>query len=176
MTILIAVNAAYELFFWFFNGDPIIYRILIFRYLSLIGFGCYIGTGGKINKVFSILLLVTGLLFTYLISYLNFDLFVFSERKSTSYLATMFVVPIFYWLSKSNISFKPLQYLGTISYSILFAQMIYYKFFNFVTKQLPYTALRVVCDIIICVVLGIVFDAVVTPVTKKLCKRIKGNI
>ena len=159
------------------------YRLLVFRYIYIISFGCYLYLRGqkKIKKWYPFLFII-GVSYIMLISYTSYKPQLFTYWKNTSALATMYVIPIFgflmeYYNKKSelfekNIITKTLAFIGTASYNIFFIQILYYNYFNkMVGKFISHDIIHVLINLILCLIFGIGFYYLETPLTKKLIKQ-----
>lgn len=131
-------------FFWeimsaSYGVDAAIYRILIFRYLLLIGLGVYIGENPntKIDKKILAVSIIFGVIYTILPVYWDYEYRIFTYKGwcGTSMMFSLYVFPLIYMIlqyfkdytSKSIIG-RMIALIGQSSYHIMYTQMIYYNF------------------------------------------------
>lgn len=109
------------------------YRLLAYRYIFALAFGCYLyiyrESLGKWYKWLCFFAVGAGYL--YLINYTSYQLIVFKYWQRTSMIAMFYITPVFMLGLKKLKSVKcmPLEELGKASYHILMTQIIYYNFF-----------------------------------------------
>lgn len=168
------VNAAFELLknaYWV-NEDC--YRLLIFRYLFLVAFGCYLffhpeGLRGK----HCLLSFGIGLVYLVGISYLNYSPGITQFWPETSFIAALYIVPIFQllWRYCKNCRVPGLTLLGKASYHIYLVQMVYYYLCaDYVYLRIPDRKVQLLVSIAACVSVGILFYCLESPITNKLLR------
>lgn len=171
-----AINFSYEILKNAYNIDEDCYRLIIFRYIFVIAFGCYLAIGKKQIKK-PVYLTCFGIGVAYIIVYKFIEITpIFTKYwTGTSFLACMYVLPIAAFLiSRKGIRFKPLEIIGKASYNIYFVQMVYYEFFSdSVDKSFGYLNqfLLMFITILVCVTIGIVFYYLETPLTKLIISK-----
>ncbi|MCM1404382.1 MAG: hypothetical protein NC133_02675 [Prevotella sp.] len=152
------------------------YRLLIFRYIFLIAFGCYTAIYGFTNikvNVISVLGAMIGLVFIILTQYAKYTPIIFTNWTSTCLVAAMLIIPLFNLIvlkmPRPPKIFKPIELIGKASYNIYFVQMVYYYFVSHLVEILigvRWVAFTV--NIVVCVLVGIIFYLIETPITKKV--------
>lgn len=149
-----------------------LYRLLAFRYIFLIAFGCYIALFGYSNKKVHILSVsgaLLGFLFIVLSQYTSFTPLIFTQWTTTSLAAILFILPLFSAIvlnTKSVPKFcKSLAFVGKASYNIFFVQMaLSYR----LAFSLNIRILALAIGIVSCTLIGIIFYLIETPITKKI--------
>lgn len=186
------MNGMYELLGRAYGLNEECYRLLSFRYISLIAFGSLLGkfaTEGapKIPrlKLFTLALLssVCGAIFITLVERKIYRPRIILYWTNTSFLATLYILPIFaFALARlKDKSFPPLERLGKASFNIYLTQMVYFCYADEkVAKLLPKlssaTADKVaqnIANILICATVGLIFFAVESRATTALLSATK---
>lgn len=172
----IIVNCIYEITKSVLVMDEGLYRLLLFRYITVIAFGCYFAIGKKrINKVIWIGMCVIGIAFIILFKYFSLSTFVFNYWTGTSMIASFYIISIAKCLLRANkLHCKPIELLGKASYNVFLVQMAYYG----ICAQMVYSAvqnpvLQIVISMIICVSAGLGFYFLEDPLTKRVMKLIR---
>lgn len=169
------LNVAYEISVKVFMISAKSYRLLIFRYILVIAYGCYLYQN-KENKLGrkNWILFFAGFLFILATDYLNYSPLTVSYVTRTCVYAVLYFLPLFSLAMKylKNIRCRLLELLGNASYHIFFIQMLYYTYWNkYVGNLMPNRLCHLLGNIIICVSLGIVFYYVESPVSKFVLKK-----
>ncbi|MCR5792756.1 MAG: acyltransferase family protein [Lachnospiraceae bacterium] len=160
------LNILYEVLKSVAGMDEALYRLLIFRYTLIIAYGCYLAMDSyKRHKVLSVLAFGVGV--SYIITCKFFEV----EPPFTIYWtgtcmwACLFIIPIAVPLifNKAHNSF--IELLGRASYNIFLVQMVYYNVVNMIYPHIPARALQLVFNIVVCLVAGLVFYFIETPIT-----------
>lgn len=152
-----------------------VFRLLVFRYVFLIALGVYFAIGKfKIKKWMGIVSLLCGGAFLVFAAYTNHKpVIFFREWVRTCLFAALFIAPIAYVLvKKCSFGFKPLEIIGKASYSIMFAQKIFFCIVNRTHNGVDPTFLPILLTFTICVGGGLLFDLVQTPVTNWIIKQV----
>ena len=164
LTSIFIINVIYEivkLALWMSESE---YRLLIFRYIFIIAFGCYACISkkkedeklcnGLIEGIFAL-----GVFFVILFSYTSYEPKLFTFWSTTSAPATLYIAPIMFLLVKKvKIQFAPLELIGKASFDVFLVQMVYYVLYDsFIADKLKglSDALNFVITVIVCVILGI---------------------
>lgn len=164
-------NVTYELVKWKCGMSAELYRLLAFRYVMLFAFGSYFAEGGKFSSAQSICLAAAGLVSVFLNAYRNITLFFITYWRTTSFATTLHVIPLFYWLKSTQFKCGFFERIGKASYNIYLVQMVYFAFFaGWLYDRIPYTILRLVINLVLCVCMGLLFYVVETPVTRFVIK------
>lgn len=179
-------NGLFELLKIAYGMNDYEYRLLVFRYVFIIAAGCYIALGNwqKISKgkqiVLSVICVVIGVGFSYLFSYTNYVPKVITYWKTTSFLACLYLVPIFcVLLTKVRLGFKPLELIGKAAFNIMLVQKIYFIFLQKTYEIIPNVGVHLFISILNCVTVGVIFYIFESKLTKyilgKLEKKAKIN-
>ncbi len=169
------INAVFEVFQRIIGLNEEIYRLLLFRYILLIAFGCYLNVGiRKIRKIEYLLSFILGSIYIWVVCYTNYIPKVIIYWSSTSFIAGLFVIPITAVLIKNvNFKFYLLEILGKASYNIFLVQMVYYLIVcNYIYEFFHSRSLQVFISIILCLSGGVIFYYIETPVTNWITKRV----
>ena len=176
LIICFIINYIYEILKNAYYINDASYRLLVFRYIFVIAFGCYLAVGKKQIK-WQIYLAWFGIGVMYIVLFRFFGITpIFTQYwTGTSFWACMYILPIAAFLiSRKNLRFKPLEIIGKASYNIFLFQMVFYGYcsglvnnlFSFINSKL----LLLFLYIMICVTIGIVFYYIETPLTKLIIK------
>lgn len=130
LILAVFLNALFELLQRVYFVSSVHYRLLLFRYLLLIAFGCYLYLKkGKIRKPIGIASTLIGIIFIWLYTYCNYTPYILIYWTGTSFLAALYIMPVIGLLlcsSKiSRIKCLPLELLGKASYHIFLTQMFF---------------------------------------------------
>lgn len=170
-----AANCLYEILRYAYGMNGECYRLLIFRYILVIAFGCYLSLRTRrVKKIWGYVSFIVGLLYIILISYTAYSPKIITYWTGTSFVSCLYVLPIAALLiDKCKVKLKALELIGKASYNIFLVQMIYYSFlagmiYSFVSSRI----LELAADISICVLIGIIFYYVETPITKIILTKV----
>lgn len=153
------------------------YRLLIFRYVFLLGVGIY-AYENSFNLFESVVMTMIGGIFLGITTYEVYAPRIITSWTSTCFLSVMWIVPIIVWLLRRiNLRFKPIETIGWASYDIFLVQMVYYRSYrimlvNVVTKW----ELDLLLGIVICVFTGIILNKVETRLTKITTRKVMNYI
>lgn len=150
------------------------FRLLLFRYILVIAFGCYLYLRkNQIKKIWGILSFVCGTVFLIALCYLGYTpkLIIFWPR--TSYAACLYIMPIIaILLNRCKRGFKPLEIIGKASFNILLTQMVYYMYFaKYIYAAVDNKLIELLAGIGISLVIGVIFYYAEAPVTKFIVKK-----
>lgn len=173
-----AVNVSFEFLQWAYGLNYDTYRLISLRYILLISFGCYIGLNGKLSWPSSVGLFIVGAISIYLNSFKGISLFFITSWRSTSFLTSLFAIPVFYYLIKLDLHCKPLELLGKASYNIFLVQMVFFGFGvrHVVSMFISNPIVHFITCLMICLVGGVVFYFVENPITKVFIKFYKTHV
>lgn len=110
--------------------DPSIYRLLIFRYTLILGFGIYLSFQKQERKELSTFIFLSiGLAYIVINAYV-FTFPLFQNWKSTSMFCAPFAYSLIYFgmFRFSQIKHRKYLILGQASYHIYLTQMVFYAF------------------------------------------------
>ncbi|SDB54384.1 Peptidoglycan/LPS O-acetylase OafA/YrhL, contains acyltransferase and SGNH-hydrolase domains [Pseudobutyrivibrio sp. YE44] len=168
------LNFVFELIQKFFNMPESVYRLLMFRYIFVVAFGCFLAIGKKQVKMwFWIALGVLSFVFIVVTRYGFYEPRIIRYWTGTSMMAVMFVFPFMAWAFGKLFNCSVLAKLGLASYNIFLFQKLYYcvpvwNYVTFVDNRL----VQLLVNIVICSAAGYVFYLVEGPLTKKLIGKV----
>ena len=149
------------------------YRLLIFRYITVIAFGCYFAIGkNQLKAGLKLSMLFFGVIYIIVFQYFGYTPFFMKYWTGTSMFACMYIIPIVSLLIRCDrIKFAPIELLGRASYNIFLSQMVFYAFFaDLIYSVLNNMFLQLLISILICVLSGVGFYFLETPFTRKLIR------
>lgn len=153
-----------------------VYRLLVFRYITVIAFGCYFAIAKtKLGIGIGCTMMIIGIVYIIVTQYLAFPPVIMKYWTGTSMLASIYIIPIASMLLKcEKLRFSPIELIGKASYNIFLVQMAYYGIFaDWLYAVIENKFLQFVISLLICVLLGVVFYLVETPLTKRILKILK---
>lgn len=177
---MLLITLSFELIKFVINIPESGYRLLIFRYLFLIGFGTYLyskyNKNDKMDRKFWLFAPV-GAFFIIITCYLGYESRFFCYWTGTCVIAAMFIMPFVGWAISmmSSVKCGPLEMIGRASYNIFLFQQIWFWFgaqvilFPYVQDQL----LRVVISCLVCIIAGIIYYRIENRITNKLIRKLK---
>ena len=171
------LNGAFEFLKWTYGMNEGFYRLVIFRYLLLIAYGCYLASDGyKTNKKLCWLSFGVGTAYLALVTFLGYKPWILYFWSTTSMLAAFYIMPLAMLLiRKCRFGFAPMELLGKASYHIFFAQMIYFNFANFFYGLVANRALQLLMSFGICLAGGILFYYLESPLSARMIKLVRGR-
>ena len=149
------------------------YRLLIFRYITVIAFGCYFAIGkNQLKAGLKLSMLFFGVIYIIVFQYFGYTPFFMKYWTGTSMFACMYIIPIVSLLIRCDrIKLAPIELLGRASYNIFLSQMVFYAFFaDLIYSVLNNMFLQLLISILICVLSGVGFYFLETPFTRKLIR------
>lgn len=174
------LNALYELMQRLYQVSSALYRLLLFRYLLLIAFGCYLYLKkGKIKKSIGIISALIGIFFLWIYTYCHYTPHIVIYWTGTSFLAALYIMPVVGLLlcstKLSSIKCPPIELLGKASYHIFLSQMFFYQFVMYQLQvrlaNVSTISLLFIC-IAVCISSGILFYEIETRITKWIMKGV----
>lgn len=176
LVLCFCINFIYELLQCAYELNVECYGKILFRYIMLIAFGCYIAIGEKkFKNSFKFLSMIIGVAYIILFVYLDFTPLITRYWTGTSLWACLYILPIAVFLLNSNIHCVLIELIGKASYNIYLFQMVYYCAKNLVYAIVPNRILQVIVNVVICCVMGLIFYYIEQPITNYLKKRIFHN-
>ena len=116
-----------------------------------------------------ILSFIFGAGFIYAVCYAGSRPTSFFRWSRTSMLAVFYIAPIAYLLiKKGSWECKPLELMGKASYNIFFVQMVFFHIVGNYVGGIPGTFLPMLGSYAVCVLGGILFYKLETPITKRI--------
>lgn len=172
------MNVVYELLARICMVNGKCYRLLSFRYLFLIAFGCYLYEykGNKLKNKNWILFL-SGIGFIIATDYLGYEPLTVTYWERTCVYAVLYFLPLFSFAMAhgKNLRCRFLEMLGQASYHVFFVQMLYYNYWeNRVGTWMPNRAFHLLVNILICVSVGIAYYYFETPVSRYVMKKLEN--
>lgn len=163
-------NIAYELIKIPLHIDYYTFRLLVFRYIFAIALGCYFSMGKKkLTMRMGVASFVIGVVFIAAVCYARYQPVVFYRWARTSMMAVFYIAPIAYLLiKKCSFRCKPLEILGQASYNIFFVQMVFFHLVGNYVGGIPGTFWPMLGTYAVCIILGLLFYKIETPITKKI--------
>ncbi|MBE6714710.1 MAG: acyltransferase, partial [Ruminococcaceae bacterium] len=114
--------------------DPSDYRLCALRYVFAVAIGCFIylyyKRDAKWNWVW-VHMFEIGALYIWIVCYTDYKERIFTEWKSTSMMAILFIAPLLAFAIDRCRDWhcKPLEIIGRSSYHILLVQIVYYNYY-----------------------------------------------
>lgn len=168
------INLGYEVIKQAYGMNDAEYRLLIFRYLFIIGCGCYAALYDPEKKLKNILLTIgsmtVGILFIILFSYTSYGEHakIFTYWQNTSLFTVLYLAPIlFVIVKKCHIKCRPLEIVGKASFYIFLVQMAYYIYFHSEVGFQTAGISEYITSVLVCVAIGILFYQITDPVLKR---------
>ncbi len=151
------INVSYEILKSAYMMNEECYRLLIFRYVFLIAFGCYFAIGKThIKNLYFVFAILFSIIYIIIVKYFYVTPVITNYWSGTSIFAIFIVLPVVFLFNK-KIYFKPIEILGKSSYHIFLTQMVYYCSVELIYSVIPNKYIQLLINIIICTLLGIVF-------------------
>lgn len=169
------INLIYEFLIRAYEVNLKTYRVLVFRYIWIIAFGVFLAIGkNKISKKMYAIFMSIGVIYIILFMYCEKELIITKWWVQTSMWASLYILPFASFFINCNLKNYVLELIGKSSYHIFLIQMIYYNHSYVVYRYIKERSLQVVANIIICLVVGVLFYMVETPISKKIRGCVKS--
>lgn len=168
-------NLLYEILQSLIAMDEQTYRLLIFRYLLVISFGCYAAIEKEIkNKLIWLIILFIGISYITSVRYFGITPLFTTKWSGTCLWACMYIAPlIIYIIKNESLRCKALEMIGRSSYNIFLIQMLYYYAFSkYIYSIMENNVLQLLCSLFICIGVGLVFYKLETPLTKYIIRQL----
>lgn len=152
-----------------------IYRLLVFRYILLLGAGTYFYLYRKSgNKLIESIIWVLGVVFIVCTQYLNQIIWPVTFWVGTSFVAVLYIIPMYKWfISREYKWWCPLLNIGKASYNIFLFQMLFYVFFaDSIYKLISYSMIDLCLCLAICLYGGWIFYCYESKWTKNIIKKL----
>lgn len=154
--------------------------MLVFRYIFCVGYGCVLAIPyKKLNKGYYILAFVVGTSFLMAVSYLGYVPKIITYWSGTSFLATLYIIPIFGFLyyKCQNMKYGMFEIIGKASFNIFLVQKLYYKYVDeIIADYILNRGLHLLVNILVCVGIGIVFYYMMIPIYTRLLQKERSII
>ncbi len=177
--IIFAFNLFYEAIMFFFPVEKLIYRIIVLRYLTMVGVGTwlYLNKGKKIKPWALILSFGFGVYYLHLYSEAGIlrQFLRYYGWANTNIFAVFYVFPVIYLLIRWNPSLKGtidgiFTAIGKSTYHIMCAQMVWFWLPRYIYPAITSSLLlQTIINVIASLILGYLFYLVDT-------KLISGRI
>ena len=174
------INVLYEGFKTLIDMDPSLYRLCSLRYFFILAYGCYLYVIQHEKRAERELWydIVGRLGAAYIIIFVYTEAvpIITNQWTWTSVFAVLFLVPIMMRLMRPNrLHNRILELLGKASYNICLMQMLYYwGFADIIYNYVPNIIIRLIINIMICCILGVIFYKIESPITQRIINRIKN--
>lgn len=175
------INGVYEIVQRCYGMSETNYRLLLFRYIFLMAFGCYLFIGKtRPKKWVAVMSVLLGAGWLVLVQYMNYKPKVITYWYGTCLFAALWIVPFMWILIKSpklqSISCKPLELCGKASYNIFLTQMVFYMYGSaFVYRHVENRFVQFVVCMVINLSIGIIFYLIENKITKFVMNIIKDK-
>lgn len=175
------LTALWEMIQYCWGMDSQSYKIIAFRYISVIAFGCFIAIGKKkLNIRILGLMFFVGIIWQIALNYMPlYPVFMNFDWARVNYLSSLFIMPVLYVLIKkfyaSEVSIFPLQEIGKASFNIFLVQMVFYGcgLAGVVYMIIDNIWIQLVLCIGVCLFGGYIFYKIEHKLTSFLIKRIR---
>ncbi len=170
LLICLTLNIIYEILKDSYQMNEECYRLLIFRYIYLIAYGCWIEQKKHINKYLNILSFLLGAIYIYAICYGGYQPKIIKFWSGTSVLAALYMTSLFYFILKllEEKRFHIFEMIGRASYNIFLIQLLYfYYLYENLSNMYNNRLTEVVVSILICIIGGIFFYHIEKLILKK---------
>lgn len=173
-----AVNLSYEVLKWAYGLNETAYRLLVFRYILVIAYGCYLATAEyKPKKWLSVASFVVGLAFILATGYGGYQPVTLAFWTSTCFVAVLYVMPLaMLMITKCHFGFAPLELLGKASYHIFLVQMVYYTVAPCLYDRIASRPLQFLASMAICLVGGVAFYYLESPLSNRMIGAAKKRL
>lgn len=173
LLLCVVCNISFEIIKTAYGLGEITYRLLIFRYLALIGLGCYLAMHEWSNSLpLNGSLFVVGITAQYVLRYTRYEPKILNMWPATSFLACFWIYPVMAILiQRVHFHFKPLELIGRASYHIFLVQMVYFCVSYRLTEG--YGELQALgMNLGICVAIGLLFYILTNGIVVQLKRMI----
>lgn len=173
------INGGYEVIQRSYGVSEGNYRLLLFRYIFLMSFGCYLYIGKtKPKKWVAIISMIIGAGWLVAYQYLKYQPRVIIYWSGTCLLAALWITPIAWLLLRSTrlskIKCKPLELCGKASYNIFLTQMVFYiSGIHAIYAYVESRAIQLVLCLVINVTVGIVFYLIENKITGHIIQKVR---
>lgn len=172
-------NALYEFLGCVYEMNTECYRLLIFRYIFLIGFGCFLAVGkGKFRKELKVISFAAGTIYITTSQYFDKNIAIINKDwGGVSYAAALYLLPIARIFLLKDWHCRPLELIGKASYNIFLVQMVYFQFLaGGIYPIIERGIVKLIMTFCICISAGIAFYYMETPITKAVVKQIDKSV
>ena len=174
--ICLGINFVYEVIQRAYSMNEECYRLLIFRYFFLISYGCYLALRKKkLQRIYYVIGIAVGILYIVLVQYMGVTPFITIYWSGTSFIACLWFLPVInIIIQNGKFISRPLETLGKASYNIFLMQKLYYGGgAALIYARVGNRVVQFIISLLICLVFGIAFYYIETPLTKYVMKKVK---
>lgn len=175
------IHLAYEIYVRYGHMDKYYYRLLFFRYLLFVAFGCYMYFHFQnkkkypISKIALFLMFCVGLSFSVAVYQFHWKPPIFRYWTKTAMPLALYIFPIVFLLiakfGQKNLTgglWNLLAKIGQASYHIFLIQMIYYRLFDDLVLPAGPAIPVVIGNLAITLVLGYLYYLLESKLSKKI--------
>ena len=177
--ICLVVNGIYEyLKHIYFMGEDC-YRLLIFRYIGMIAYGCLLQVNSryKLKKTWKVVMLFLGGTFIYVTQYRGYTPGIADYWTSTCWIAGLFIMPVAERLFEIKIKCRWLSVIGKASYNIYLIQMMWYLIVDpWLSEFIGYPFWHLVINLISCCLSGCIYYYIENPLSTKIIYWVNHKI
>lgn len=171
------INFIYEVLKRAYLMNAECYRLLCFRYIFLIAYGCYLSKiGYKRNKKYELLVATVGMVYIVIFRYLGYTPIVTNFWSGTSFWAVLLIIPLVDPLINSKVRNNAIETIGKASYNIFLTQMIWYNELGHIEDRIGNRWLGIMINAFACISVGLIFYVIETPITKKIIMLQQNSI
>lgn len=173
------MNVAFEVLSRAYMLNGKCYRLLVFRYIFLIAYGCYLYEYNEKSNHKMWILFFIGAGFIVATNYLGYEPVTVTYWKRTCVYAVLYFLPLFGYAMRHwrNVRCRPLELIGRSSYHIFFVQMLYYNYWDgFIGEWIPDRMIHLFVNIAINICAGIAFSYIETPISEFVMNQAEWTI
>lgn len=171
------LNILYEFIQVNYELDAGTYRLLVFRYIFCIAFGCYISLNEdkKFKWYIGLGGVVIGVGWIYAIRYLGYQSKYFSSWPLTNVFAALYIAVVFKLFIGifKKIHIPLLEYIGKNSYYIFLIQMSLFTFNidEHADRLFKNNLLEFIFIVVICICSGLAYSLLIKPITRWFAEK-----
>ena len=155
------LNGAYDLTSYYLGMHADLYRLLIFRFILLIGFGIYLKLQDKYDRksdTFALICFILGLIYMIINGYV-YRFKVFGDWSTSSMLVAPFAYGFVYFMMKhfSDVKYHRVFVFGRASYHIFLVQLMFFYFLGNIILYKLYGALPTPISLALQCITSIIF-------------------
>ncbi|RKJ43706.1 hypothetical protein D7X98_14980 [bacterium 1XD8-76] len=165
------LNGVFDFLQWGYAFSVDSYRLLIFRYIFLLGCGVFFFKHSEMrfSMIAGGIVTVSGGIFIIITQYSDVVIPLSIYWTGTSYLAVLFIIPFFNFIRKKNIMCTPVECLGKSSYHIFFVQAIYFRYFyETLLYNVGHRSIMLIVTFLSCISVGVLLDIIESKLSAML--------
>jgi hypothetical protein len=150
------------------------YRLLMFCYIFVISYGCYLAIGKvKVKNTWYLFSFITGFLYLIIVCYTKHNPIIIIFWTHTSLFSGLYVFPIISILfSKINLRCGLLEILGRALFDIFLVQKVYFTYIGLIPFSINNRFIQILVNISICITTGLVFYFIEVIAVKRILKSL----